>query len=201
MKNPDHLHCPANRGFAGSLLKLSLIVPILLGIGGCVTVKTTTPVDHAGADAFHRPENAKVVLVVLENKNADSALNKKELPFLWKVAHEGAFLSRYYGVAHPSLPNYIALVSGSTDGVRGDFETTLNRKHLGRRLTKEGRTWKVYAESYPSGKSDLRMRIGPYARKHVPFLSFVDVQQDPALHITGVEPFQGLAKAAVCRIS
>ena len=133
-------------------------------------------------------ETPRIVLVMLENKYAASALDQKHLPFLWRLAHEGAYLSNYHAVAHPSQPNYIALVSGSIDGVRKDSTTRLYRAHLGQRLD----SWQSYAEGYPSGSCDPRAKIGRYVRRHEPFLSFADVQDDKKLchkHISGFEDF------------
>jgi acid phosphatase len=109
----------------------------------------------------------KVVLLILENKGPEAAAGE---PFLQKLVTEGAYLASYYAVAHPSQPNCVALVSGSTEGVSGDAPVSLNRAHLGRFVG-----WKAYAEGYPRGTCDLRAKIGRYVRKHAPFLSFDDV--------------------------
>lgn len=119
-----------------------------------------------------------VLLVILENgdpKGAESA-SMRFLPFL---ASTGAVLDHYFGVAHPSQPNYIAMISGRIDDVaRGDEPVTVDRDHLGRVL---GDRWKAYVESYPAPSAtcfldDRSGGSGGYARKHVPFLSFRDVQ-------------------------
>ena len=115
-----------------------------------------------------------MIVVVLENKNAEDALRQ---PFLARIAREGALLDSYYGVAHPSQPNYVGMISGSIEGVSGDGNVTLHRAHLGRSLTTAGVSWKSYAEGYPGGCSLVRT-AGRYARKHEPFLSFADVQRN-----------------------
>ncbi|MDE2236770.1 MAG: acid phosphatase, partial [Elusimicrobia bacterium] len=100
-------------------------------------------------------------------------------PFLTRLAKDGALLRQYYAVAHPSQPNYLALVSGSTHDVFSDDNVTLDGAQLGDLLEKAGKSWRVYAEGYPGG-CFLGARRGRYVRKHVPFLSFREVQQDPA---------------------
>ena len=177
--------------------KLLLTVMVFLQclLVGC-TVLTVTPSRGGEPAAFQVPptlQAAKVVLVVLENTNADEAHDPK-YPFLWRLASEGAYLSNYRAVAHPSQPNYVALVSGSAEGVPGDSPVRLDRAHLGQKLA----SWKVYAEGYPSGTCDLSLQIGRYVRRHVPFLSFADVQDDPAFcrsHITGFDGFVDTALA------
>jgi len=125
---------------------------------------------------FKQPSSTNVVLVILENKDADAA-HDEQYPFLWRLAKEGAYLSRYYALAHPSQPNYVALVSGSFEGVRGDSVRRLHRAHLGQKL--DG-SWMTYAEGYPRGTCDTREEIKEtaYVRKHVPFMSFADIQDD-----------------------
>ncbi len=118
----------------------------------------------------------KVVVVVLENKNYDDSLKQ---PFMKKLADEGALFQNFFAETHPSQPNYIAMVSGSTMGVTGDSNVNLNGRHLGDLLEAKGLGWKVYAEQYPGG-CFLSARSGGYVRKHVPFLSFQNVQSNPA---------------------
>src|ERR1051326_8873583 len=91
-------------------------------------------------------------------------------------AAEGMVLTRYFAVAHPSQPNYVAMISGSTAGALTDSPITLDRAHIGNAL---GTRWRVYAEDYPAltGKCNLIKQSGLYVRRHVPFLSFKDVQQ------------------------
>src|SRR4051812_21718212 len=64
----------------------------------------------------------KVVIIVLENTDYSEALNQ---PFLSQLVSRGALLSNYYAVTHPSQPNYIALISGSTHGVVDDGPVVL----------------------------------------------------------------------------
>jgi hypothetical protein len=116
------------------------------------------------------------MIVIFENTDYEHALRR---PFFSKLAHEGALLTGYYAISHPSQPNYIALVAGSTLGVDSDRNRDLDDLNLADRLDAAGKTWKIYAEGYP-GNCFLKSRSGNYARKHVPFLSFTDITQDPA---------------------
>jgi phosphatidylinositol-3-phosphatase len=76
------------------------------------------------------------VLIILENGSPDEA--KSQL-FMIDRANEGMVLDKYFAVAHPSQPNYIALVSGSLAGTNGDSTPTLHRDHLGMRIRGAGR--------------------------------------------------------------
>lgn len=116
----------------------------------------------------------RVFMVVLENTDYKDAIKQ---PFMKRLTQEGASLEKMYGVARPSQPNYIALVSGSTWGVVTNKSVTLATTHLGDLLEAKGLQWKVYADGYP-GNCFLGSSKGKYVRKHVPFLSFRNVQTD-----------------------
>src|SRR5262245_25688821 len=126
-------------------------------------------------EALARPSFQKVFVVVLENTDYATALAQ---PFLADLAPRGALLTNFFAVTHPSQPNYIAMVAGSTYGVTSSGNVTLNVSHLGDLLEASGRSWKVYAEGYP-GNCFLGTGSGKYVRRHVPFLSFLNVQADP----------------------
>jgi phospholipase C len=128
-----------------------------------------------------------VVIITLENGNPNNALNQ---PFLNYISKQGAYLSDFHAVTHPSQPNYIAMTAGSTFGVFHDFNVNLSKRHIGDLLEESNKTWKVYAENYP-GNCYLGSSAGLYARKHVPFLSFKNVQSNHqrCQNITNAEQF------------
>jgi phospholipase C len=133
-----------------------------------------------------------VVTIVLENTSAKDALKQ---PYLSSLLVQGAYLSQYYAVAHPSQPNYIALVSGSVFHVKDDNDYDINAKHIGNLLVEKGLTWASYAEAYP-GHCYLGTREKTYVRKHEPFISFKNVQTDPlecAKIFSGEQFFKDLA--------
>lgn len=123
-----------------------------------------------------QPSFKRVFIVILENTDAADALRQ---PFMGRLASEGSYLNRYSAITHPSQPNYIGLTSGSTWGFYSDRPITLNVRHIGNLLEEKGKTWKTYAEGYP-GNCYLRPSKGAYGRKHVPFLSYRNVQEDKA---------------------
>lgn len=122
----------------------------------------------AGAPAAGAPPVPRldhVVVVVLENRERSEVFSRGAAPSLQRWAREYANLTDYRGVAHPSLPNYLALVSGSTHGITSDCTDCLARgPSLGTLLNRSGRTWAGYAEGYPGSAR--------FAKKHMPFLYF-----------------------------
>lgn len=121
------------------------------------------------------PAFKKVLIVVLENTDADDA---SRAPFLSRFARQGATLANFYAEGRPSQPNYIAMTSGSLHGVGTNDNVDLNVRHIGDLLEAKGRSWKVYAEGFP-GNCFQGRKSGSYYRKHNPFISYVNVQKDP----------------------
>jgi hypothetical protein len=145
----------------GSLLALGLTAAVSFA---AESAKAPTP-----------PSFKKIVVVYLENTDYRGALRQA---YLSKLAKSGALLTDFHAETHPSQPNYVALAAGTTAGVHADANSDLDERHLGDLLEAAGRTWKVYAEDYP-GSCFLGQRKGLYVRKHVPFVSFLNVQRDP----------------------
>jgi phosphatidylinositol-3-phosphatase len=113
-----------------------------------------------------------IVVVVLENKARREVLGNPHAPAFNAFARTGAVLTAYRGVTHPSLPNYLALVSGSTQGISSDCTScTVGGRSLADTLEARKLTWKTYAEGLPRAGWTGPAR-GRYAKKHVPFLYF-----------------------------
>jgi acid phosphatase len=147
--------------------------------------RTPLPLPRNDVVPFSVAGVSRVVLVVLENGDPEAASRQ---PFMKYLADTGMVLRSYYAVAHPSQPNYVAMISGSTDGAMTDGNVRLPaRKHLGNILPNGA--WRVYAENYPAlpGRCNLtREGAGAdrlYVRRHVPFLSFADVQDSKCTEI------------------
>jgi phospholipase C len=124
-----------------------------------------------------------VFLIVMENKSAAEALSGAFTSFL--VATYGV-ANNYHAVAHPSVPNYLALTSGSTWGVTDDSYHVLPKQDLGTQLTNAGVTWRAYMEGLGDGGC-LKSPV-PYDPGHNPFAFYGGAC--PA----NVVPFTGFAR-------
>lgn len=117
----------------------------------------------------------KVVWIVFENTDFKKVMEQKDF---FRISQYGASMTQMIASTHPSQGNYIAMIAGSTLGVRNDSPIDLNAFHLGDLLERKGLSWRVYAEDYPgncfTGKSSKN-----YVRKHIPFMSFINVTRDP----------------------
>jgi hypothetical protein len=123
-----------------------------------------------------KPGFEKAIVVLLGR--ADLAETKK-LSFLSSLSRQGAALADYRVVARGSQPNFVALVSGSTRGVKDEENHDLEAPTIVDLLEKAGRSWKVYAQGYP-GSCFLGARSERYVRKHNPLISFKSIQNAPA---------------------
>ena len=56
----------------------------------------------------------------MENKDYSSVIGSGAAPYINRLAHRYGLATDYSAISHPSLPNYIALTSGSTQGISDD---------------------------------------------------------------------------------
>jgi hypothetical protein len=151
-----------------------LALVLVLAVAGCggsagATIPTVAPA------SVRVPNFTHVVLVVFENHEATAIAGSPDAPTFNALAHRYATLTSYDAVAHPSLPNYLALVSGSTHGISSDCtDCVVRARSLADTLAAAGKTWKTYAENLPS-PGFIGASAGRYAKKHDPFLYFLDV--------------------------
>ncbi len=122
-----------------------------------------------------RPRFKKVMIVFYENQGYSKVA---EQPFFSWLASQGALLTNFHASFHPSQPNYIGLVAGDNLGVEDDESHDLNGASIADLLEARGKTWKNYAEGYP-GRCFRGKSQGRYVRKHTPFVSFKNIQEDP----------------------
>jgi acid phosphatase len=65
-----------------------------------------------------RPDH--IVIVIEENHGYDQIIGAEEAPYINHLAQQAAVFTDAHGVTHPSQPDYLALFSGSRQGVHND---------------------------------------------------------------------------------
>jgi phosphatidylinositol-3-phosphatase len=161
------------------------------------TKLTPTP---SGAPAAV-PHFSHVFTIVLENRSATNVLDSAQAPYLNQLVARYGVADAYQGVAHPSQPNYLALFSGSTQGVTDDASHDLVAPTIADQLEAAGRSWRIYAENVPTGCfTGLKADGGPdgngtYARKHDPAISFTSISNSPT-RCANIKPMTGFDPAA-----
>ena len=128
----------------------------------------------------------RIVVIVMENHSYSGIVNNRAAPYLNSLIHRYGLATKYTGVAHPSEPNYVALFSGSTQGITDDGVHVLAGRSLADQLEARRKTWRVVAENLPphcySGATAYGGADGAgwYARKHEPAIMFTSIATNPA---------------------
>ena len=139
----------------------------------------TSPATGSTSPASGVPNFDVIAVIVLENKEYTTVIGNPQMPNFNAWAQESTLLTQYYGVRHPSLPNYLAMIGGDTFGVTSDCSNCfVNTANLTDLIEASGRTWKGYFEDLPS-PCFVGSRA-PYAQKHNPFIYFDDIRTNTA---------------------
>jgi hypothetical protein len=138
------------------------------------------------------PSLGRVFFVIFENREYSQVIGNATAPNFNSLASEGALLTQYYAITHPSLPNYLALIAGQTFGIVSDCETCYqNAPILSDQLEAAGKTWRAYLEGMPAACFDYT--VNPYAKRHNPFIYFVSVRSDEGRCLSRLVPFDQFA--------
>lgn len=109
------------------------------------------------------PARSHVFIIVMENRSLQEAMTGS---YVRQLASTYALATNYHAVAHPSLPNYLALTAGTTFGIDDDSYHRLPETGIGYELTQHGISWRAYMQSMTGTCLDSPY---PYAVKHDPF--------------------------------
>ena len=124
------------------------------------------------------PASDHVVVVIMENK---SFAEVRTQPYTASLMASGAWFAGATAITHPSQPNYIALWSGSTQGVTNDVcpapGSPFGTANLGQAVEAAGKSWRAYSENLATaGATDCSFdgdaSTGLYTRKHDPWTYF-----------------------------
>ncbi|MEO6136160.1 MAG: alkaline phosphatase family protein [Ginsengibacter sp.] len=146
---------------------LLMLVPLLAMSTSFKNVSRSSGPDH-------------IVILIEENHSYAQIVGSTDAPYINSLIKQGLSFTNSHGVIHPSQANYIALYSGSTQGVEGDRclekETPFSTPNLGHALISNGLTFSGYSESMPrmgfTGCGFADSVGGHYARKHSPWVNW-----------------------------
>lgn len=167
--------------------RLWFALPAALFLVAGALLATAAPSSATSGDV---PHYKHIFYIVEENRSDTQIIDNPAAPELNHLADTYALATNYFGTSHPSEPNYVAMVGGSDFGIQDDGAYTTNvvdQPSLASQLEDAGLSWKAYAQSLPSagfpGTCYPCNGTDPsslYASKHVGFLNFTGVQNDPA---------------------
>ncbi|HEV7678674.1 MAG TPA: alkaline phosphatase family protein [Candidatus Dormibacteraeota bacterium] len=126
-----------------------------------------------------------VMVIVMENQEYSDVIGHAgTAPYINQLAGQYGLATDYHARTHPSLPNYIDLIAGSTMSISGDCtDCSTDGDTLVDQLAKKSIHWTAYMENmpqpcaldayYPSSTTT------EYAKKHNPFIYFDHLRTDP----------------------
>lgn len=159
------------------------------------TVPATKTVAQPAAKEPVIPDFSHIVIILEENHGLTNIIGNSEAPFINKLAKTSALATNYDAIFHPSLPNYLALTSGTNGGITTDCSPSsqcwANVRNITDEIEASGRTWKAYEESMPAACTTVNS--GLYAVRHDPFVYYPDISQNPSRCDNHVVPFSELA--------
>ena len=152
-----------------SVRRFSVAAATLVLFGTGLTAAAPQAQAAASVPAFDH-----IVLVMFENK-ATSQITSSSAAYFTSLAAQGAKFSQSYAITHPSQPNYVALLSGATQGVTSDAcPQSFGAENLAHQVITAGLTFTGYSESMPSA-GYTGCSSGTYMRKHNSWVDFTNV--------------------------
>ncbi|GAA2146266.1 hypothetical protein GCM10009760_35890 [Kitasatospora kazusensis] len=131
---------------------------------------------------------------MLENHGYDSIIGDAHAPYLNRLAAHYGLATQYFGVTHPSEPNYIAATSGHNWWLNDDSpDNRPDHRNIVDELESHDVPWAAYMDAMPStGFDGDSANGGLYVSRHNPFMLYPDVRQDSA-RTQHIKPYESLS--------
>jgi phosphatidylinositol-3-phosphatase len=150
------------------------LAAVLLAWVGCAQAGAGGGLD-VHASRLPRSASSHVVVILMENAEYSEVLGNPAAPYINRLARRYGLATQSFGVSHPSLPNYLALTSGSTQGVSSDCtDCHAAATNIVDQMEAARISWKAYLEGAPSA-CFKGAGAGGYAKKHNPFIYYDDI--------------------------
>jgi phosphatidylinositol-3-phosphatase len=154
-------------------------------IAACGAVSTQSPSQP------RVPQSSHVVMVMEENHSYNAVVGSANWPHLNHLISQGALPANYYANVHPSMGNYLMLVTGHVLTTNDGSTKIWNVDNLARRMLDAGETFRVYAQDIPRGY--LGRKRGAYVSIINPFVRLSDVADNPGVANQCIWPFTQFA--------
>jgi len=185
-----------SRRTTAMLAASTLLVALSACSGSTTPPASATAAPSGSAQATATPH---VMMIVLENQEYSDVIGKTDAaPYINQLAGKYGLATNYHARTHPSLPNYIDLVAGSTLGITSDCTScsVQDGDTIVDQLAKKNIHWTAYMEDMPStcfqdAASPAGTETG-YVKKHNPFMYFDHLRSDPSA-CQNIVPYTQLA--------
>jgi hypothetical protein len=150
---------------------VGVVSACLVMLGQPAVAEADSPPCGPGAVAPARVQH--VVWIVFENRTYDSIIGSPNAPYINSLAQQCGLATNYYAVARPSLPNYIAMTSGSTQGITDGAGPASHPLSVPSIFLQLGSDWRALQESMPS--NCLKSDASPYVVRHNPAAYYTNI--------------------------
>ncbi len=160
----------------------ALCASALAAVALCLGCGQASPgkVSLGAAAEVPRSASSHVIVVLLENTEYGEVIGSSLAPYVNSLARRYGLMTQSYAIGHPSLPNYLALTSGSTHGITSDCtDCVVSATNIVDQLQGAGIGWAAYLEDVPK-PCFTGARAGGYAKKHNPFAYYADIARSPS---------------------
>src|SRR5665213_946045 len=155
-------------------MKLKRIVLGLMTLAGiafvivpsAVSARQSRSKNESGSSV---PHYRHIVEIMMENTSYGSIIGNSLAPNINSLANQYGLATNYFGVTHPSEPNYVANLGGSFFGIQDDnqfyctaalattdpncagttVDHTISAQSIADQLTAVGKTWRGYFQGLP----------------------------------------------------
>ncbi|MGW0769380.1 alkaline phosphatase family protein [Streptomyces sp. NPDC002676] len=124
-----------------------------------------------------------VFMVMMENTDYSQVMNDPaDTPYMHSLMSQGATLTDYHGVYHPSDENYLAIAGGDTYAKGATYWPNINspQRNLGDTLEAAGKTWKAYEQGMGTPCNTKNTYDSYYEPDDAPFINYTDISGDAA---------------------
>ena len=134
------------------MVRRSMLILFAVGMAAAGVLGVGSPLRAAAQPAV--PKYDHVFVIVEENHGYSDVIGNAAAPNLNKLAQTFGLSTDYFGVSHPSEPNYVGLLGGDTHGVSSDDAyytkaNTVNAPSLISQMDSAGIAWKAYLQDLP----------------------------------------------------
>jgi hypothetical protein len=156
------------------LIRGAAVCVTLLSLTASRSAESTLPKIPATAPCgpVHAATYTHVVWIMLENQGY-SVVGSPSAPYFNGLIDQCGLATNYFAISHPSLPNYIALTSGSTQGITDDGDAIDHRLAVPSIFSQLGTNWRTLAQSMPEPCDQVSS--GLYAARHNPAVYYTTI--------------------------
>jgi phosphatidylinositol-3-phosphatase len=176
----------AQRPSLPRLARRPVAAALLATLAACGGTPGATPTPGGGSASPSNPNRTAphVMVVVLENQEYGSVVGSAAMPYFNQLAAKYGLATAYHARTHPSLPNYLDLIAGSTLDITSDCTAChVDGDTIVDQLAKNKVHWTAYMGGMPDvcyqGADYPANTDTGYAKKHDPFMYFTHLRNDP----------------------